>query len=82
MKPSSKKGWSWGICTQRYRILVYFGSEIFSRKCPKIPFTKKIFVVNKPCGQEKSVAWQYFHKINFLDKAEKHEICGKFFTAK
>ena len=45
-------------------------------KMPQNPFLQKnIFVVNKPCGQEESVAWQYFHKINFLDKAEKHEIC-------
>ena len=51
-----------------YRILVYFGSELFSKNCSKIPF------VTNPRGQSIGVAWQHFRKINFCNKAEKCEI--------
>ena len=37
-----------------YCILVYFGGEIFSQKCSKIPFAKNIFT-NNPPGQEEGV---------------------------
>ena len=51
-----------------YCILVYFGSELFSKNCSKISF------VISPRGQSIGVAWQHFRKIILCDKAEKCEI--------
>ena len=67
---------------QSKSIIIIFAIELEFAKCVKFTAHKKFALYGNLRGQEESVAWRHFCKINFHNKAEKHKICKKYFTTK